>query len=72
MGGYPPGFGSTDTAVIFPQSRRAALMGTFEGPEFEHHVSRDFVARNNPLVIAHAKEQVYAWDNIFPYLNRAA
>ena len=47
-------------------------MGTFEGPEFEHHVSRDFVARNNPLVIAHAKEHVYAWDNNFPYLDGAA
>ena len=66
-GFYGIGYGMTETAVLFPISRSAFLVGTFEGEEGVRHASALDVARFNAQIIQHAERQVYAYDDSFQY-----
>lgn len=64
---YGVGFGMTQTAVLFPLSRRLMLLGRFEGVEEVREVGPLDVAQLNSQVIQFAERQVYAFDDAFRY-----
>lgn len=64
-----PGFGLSDTEVVFPLTQNALLMGTFDGPEGTRRASFDLVAAANRRVIEHAFQQVYTPDRTFAYIG---
>ena len=61
------GYGMTQTAVLFPVSRKLFLNGTFEGQDGTHRLGREEVALLNSSVIFGAERQVYAHDERFSY-----
>lgn len=63
-----PGYGMTNTEVIFPLSQRLALVGNFDGNEGTVHGTRELVATVNSTVIAHAR-QVFAPKLSFAHLD---
>ncbi len=61
------GYGMTQTAVLFPVSRKLFLNGTFEGQDGIHRLGREEVALLNSSVIFGAERQVYAYNERFSY-----
>jgi hypothetical protein len=67
-GGFRPvGHGLMGTEVIFPVSRRMAVVGAFELQEDTVTLSDDWVAWINGALVAYANRQVYAADPRFTY-----
>jgi hypothetical protein len=66
------GFGITQTAVVFPVSRRICLYGTFEDQERNRSANHLQVALLNSHIIAFAERQIYAYDEHFRYLQGGA
>jgi hypothetical protein len=66
-GRQPVGYGMTQTAVLFPVTRKLFLNGTFEGQDGIHRLGREDVALLNSSVIFGAERQVYAHDERFTY-----
>ncbi|PSJ60470.1 DUF4238 domain-containing protein [Kumtagia ephedrae] len=64
------GHGMQHTAILFPVTRRMALVGLFEGMEGELSADGGAVARMNSLIITHAERQVYAYDDTFKYAKK--
>lgn len=64
---YGPGHGLAGTEIIFPVSRRLAVVGAFELEEGEIQLTEDSVAGFNGAIVAYAQRQVYARDEDFAY-----
>ncbi len=62
-----PGHGMSDTVLLFPLSRKAALIGSFEGEEGTIDCSPNLIGAFNSDVISNAREQIYSYDNKFRY-----
>jgi len=63
-----PGYGLTDTQVVFPISSQLALIGAFEVVEDgEMEASEAIVAQINAAIILNANRQIYARDGEFRY-----
>ena len=65
----PPGFGLMGTAVVFPISKRVAVLGTFEGTDEEVEPDPYAVANVNTLAIARFEKFVMASSRDFKYLK---
>nr|WP_246722198.1 DUF4238 domain-containing protein [Rhizobium laguerreae] len=63
------GHGLKETMLLFPLTRKCALMGTFEGDEGVIQAPATLVALANSAVIARAGAQVYAYNESFKYLK---
>lgn len=57
------GYGSKDTAVMFPLTRELLLRGTFGGKDGVRTVAPTYVAYANTAILAFAERQVYASDD---------
>jgi hypothetical protein len=68
-GFYPPGYGMTNTDVLFPLTTDLALIGRFEGEETELTAGLFTVASYNANIIGLAQRQIYARDNAYFYLR---
>ncbi|OCK56763.1 DUF4238 domain-containing protein [Bradyrhizobium sp. LMTR 3] len=66
-GFHGPGHGLPGTEVIFPISRRMAVVGAFEIKEDTIVLDASGVARLNGAMVAYADRQVYAADTNFLY-----
>jgi hypothetical protein len=64
---HGPGHGLPGTEIIFPVSRRLAVVGAFESEETERQLTEDGVAGINGALVAYADRQVYAHDIDFIY-----
>ncbi|MGO6739660.1 DUF4238 domain-containing protein [Rhizobium ruizarguesonis] len=64
------GHGLKETMLLFPLTRKCALMGTFEGDEGVIQAPTTLVALANSAVIARATAQVYAYNDSFRYVKR--
>lgn len=64
-----PGFGMTDTEILFPLTKNALLVGDFEGKEGTILASLSLVAAANTKMIMHAFDQAYGPKQTFPYLG---
>jgi hypothetical protein len=67
---YGVGFGMTESAALFPVSKRLLLSGRFEGNEAVRAIGPVDVARVNAQIIQGADRQVFAYDASFTYLTR--
>lgn len=67
---YGIGFGTAETAVLFPVSKKLLLSGRFEGNEAVRAIGPVDVARVNAQIIQRADRQVFACDASFAYLTR--
>ena len=65
--GRAAGHGMKNTMLLFPLTRRAALVGLFGGQEGVVDAPGSLVARMNSMVIDNAESQVYAYDDKFMY-----
>lgn len=63
------GYGTRNTAVIFPLAKYVCLVGEFEIDAHMQQVNREFVAAINTEVILGAERQIYACDDQFPYFD---
>lgn len=63
----PPGFGLTETLVVFPLSKELAMIGAFEMYDEERHADELRVAEINGSVFLNSTRQVYSRDSSFPY-----
>jgi hypothetical protein len=61
------GHGLLETVLLFPLTRKCALVGTFEGEDGVIRAPPELVAMVNSAVIARATAQVYAYDETFQY-----
>ncbi len=66
---YGVGFGMSQTAVLFPVSRKLMLSGQFEGKDGVRKASAIDVAQLNLQIIQRAGRQVYAYDDTFAYFR---
>ncbi len=55
-----PGYGLKGTQVYFPVSKKAALVGEFDGPEAVVYGSRELVAKLNSKMLSAAHSQIYS------------
>lgn len=65
----PPGFGMSETDVVFPISRQIAAVGRFDGTSDVVEAEERDIALINGLTINNAQRQVYAADNAFAFLH---
>lgn len=69
---YGPGHGLAGTEIIFPISRRLAVVGAFELENGEHQLNEEGVAGINGALVAYADRQVYARNGDFLYSRQYA
>ena len=62
-----PGFAMPETAVVFPLTRTATLVGTFEANSVTRVADLSQCANINSLILSGAERQVYAYDLNFAY-----
>jgi hypothetical protein len=62
-----PGFGMTETELVFPLSKTLALVGDFETEGGVFKATRRAVAAMNIRMVTHAFSQFYAPKQTFPY-----
>lgn len=55
--------------LVFPLTRRTALVGQFEGDDGVIPFGTPIVAQTNSMLIDNAKAQVYAYDDSFQYVK---
>lgn len=67
--GRAAGHGMRNTILVFPLTRRTALVGQFEGDDGVIPVGASIVAQTNSMLIDNAKAQVYAYDESFQYVK---
>lgn len=70
--GRPPigiGFGTPETELTMPISKRLAVLATFEGPSREVQVNRFIVTAVNSRIIGACDRQVYSPEGNFEYLG---
>lgn len=68
-GFHGPGFGLTNTEVIFPVSNELALAGRFEGRSGQIDVSDRLLAHINTNIMMYAQRQTYARADDFRYVS---
>lgn len=66
---HSPGFGMTNTKLLFPLTKSMCLLGSFEGQEGTLPADTDLIAVTNYRMIEFAFEQMYASSKAFPYLG---
>lgn len=59
-GFYPPGFALPSTEVVFPVTKKMALIGTFEGDDRRATINAATVASINSRIILNCDYQIYA------------
>jgi len=64
-----PGFGMTETDLIFPLTKELLLVGSFEGEDAVLEAPAEFVAFANMRMIRYSHGQVYAAKRSFPYIG---
>ena len=64
-----PGFGMTDTEVLFPVTQHLLLLGTFEGEDGTVEAVPELVAVANLRTIEHSYGNVYTPKKVFPYVG---
>lgn len=65
-----PGFGLSNTEVLFPLSHDLALIGNFDGADSVIDANERQVAIFNAVIIGHRGRQIYARDDRFRYMMR--
>lgn len=65
---HPVGYGMSETAVIFPLTRRMSLWGTFEDRDMTLGLDWLQAALNNSHTMRNAEKQIYAYDDDFEFM----
>ena len=65
---HPIGYGMTETAVVFPLTRRMSLWGTFEDRDITLGLDWLQAALNNSHTMRNAHRQIYAYDDDFEFM----
>jgi hypothetical protein len=68
---YPPGLGLRGTQLLFPISTELAILGAFELEEGVIEADEMQVAQINGCIVLHARHQIYARDENFPYIFKS-
>jgi hypothetical protein len=64
---FAPGYGMTNTEILFPLSSKIALIGRFDGEEDVIEAGLHGVASFNSTVIGYAMKQIYAANDQYYY-----
>jgi hypothetical protein len=67
--GRAAGHGMRNTMLLFPLTRKTALIGAFEGEDGVIPAGAGLIARTNSMIIDNATAQVYAYDDTFRYMK---
>jgi len=65
-----PGFGMSDTEVLFPLTQVALLVGEFDGMEGTFSAPKQLVALANTKMLSNAFEQAYLPKRTVPYIAK--